>query len=60
MAYARQAMQFFLDRFGLDFTGATAPTAVGPWDRRRGDAGLGVQLWREVMGDPGRTTVRNV
>ena len=31
-AYARQAMQFFLDRFGLDFTGATAPTAVGPWE----------------------------
>ena len=30
-AYAREAMQFFLERFGLDFTGATAPTTVGPW-----------------------------
>ena len=25
-------MRFFLERFGLDFTGATAPTAVGPWE----------------------------
>jgi hypothetical protein len=30
-AYAREAMQFFRERFGLDFTGATAPTTVGPW-----------------------------
>src|SRR5918994_94074 len=31
-AYAREAMQFFRRRFGLDFTGAIAPTAVGPWE----------------------------
>jgi hypothetical protein len=31
-AYAREAMQFFLERFGLDFRSATAPTAVGPWE----------------------------
>src|ERR687897_3019321 len=31
-AYAREAMQFFLERFGLDFTGATAPTTTGPWE----------------------------
>jgi hypothetical protein len=31
-AYAREAMQFFLERFGLDFTSATAPTVTGPWE----------------------------
>ena len=31
-AYAREAMAFFLARFGLDFRSATAPTVVGPWE----------------------------
>lgn len=31
-AYAREAMAFYLERFGLDFTGATAPTTTGPWE----------------------------
>jgi hypothetical protein len=31
-AYAREAMAFFLERFGLDFRDATAPTTVGPWE----------------------------
>jgi hypothetical protein len=31
-AYAREAMQFFLERFGLDFRSASAPTTVGPWE----------------------------
>lgn len=31
-AYAQQAMEFFRAGFGLDFTGATAPTTVGPWE----------------------------
>ncbi|MGH2948017.1 MAG: hypothetical protein ACRDPC_17490 [Solirubrobacteraceae bacterium] len=30
-AYVEEAKRFYLRRFGLDFTGADAPTPVGPW-----------------------------
>lgn len=32
MAYVEEAKRFFLQRFGLDFTGVSAPTPVGPWE----------------------------
>jgi hypothetical protein len=31
-AYSMEAKAFFLGRFGLDFRGASAPTATGPWE----------------------------
>ena len=32
VAYSVQAKEFFLERFGLDFRGVTAPTPTGPWE----------------------------
>ena len=32
MAYVEEAKRFFLRRFGLDFTGVSAPTPIGPWE----------------------------
>jgi hypothetical protein len=32
VAYSMDAKEFFLERFGLDFRGASAPTATGPWE----------------------------
>lgn len=32
IAYSIEAKGFFLERFGLDFRGVSAPTPIGPWE----------------------------